>query len=334
MKKESLGSTFGLRICFLVFIGFTAFFGTSWAQYPERPITIIVGSDPGGPIDMVARTMAASAEKELGQPIIIENKAGGAGDVALGILQSAKPDGYTLCAVINHSIAGTPLMQKVPFKPLKSFTPIAGYAVGEHTGLVVKSDAPWKTFKEFLEYAKQNPGKVKYSSSGIGMSAHMVMESIARKDGVKWVHIPFKGNPAAVTAVLGGHVDACTSGVDFVPQVKAGALRVLLTHGRQRSPNFPDVPTAMELGYSITSENIHSIVGPAGLPAAVVQKLETAIKRATETPQFKSAIERIYVSPFYCNSKEYEQRLKDYWVKTEKLLKDVGIIQEPATQPY
>jgi tripartite-type tricarboxylate transporter receptor subunit TctC len=334
MKKQRLGSAFGLRIGFLVLIGFVALSAFSWAEYPERHITIMVGSDPGGPIDLVARGAAAGAEKELGKPIIVENKGGGAGTVALGVVQSAAPDGYTLCGVINMSIAGIPLVQKVPFKPLKSFTPVVGYAIGEHTGLVVKADAPWKTFKEFLEFARQNPGKVKYSSSGIGMSAHLVMEAIARKEGVKWVHVPYKGNPAAVTAALGGHVDACTSGVDFVPLVQSGSLRVLLTHGRQRSPNFPDVPTALELGYSITSENIHSVVGPAGLSPSVVQKLESAFKKGTETPQFRSLIERIYVSPFYCDSKEYEHRLKDFWEKNEKLLKDVGIIKEAATPPY
>ena len=271
MKKLNFGPNYRAGICFMVLVFFTVFSSSSWAEYPERPITIYVGTDPGGPVDLIARGAAAGAEKELGHPIIVENKAGGAGTVALGVLQSAKPDGYTLCAVINQSIAGIPLMQKVPFKPLKSFTPVVGYAIGEHTGLVVKADAPWKTFKEFLEYARQNPGKIKYSSSGIGMSAHLVMESIAHKEGIKWVHIPFKSNPAAMTAVLGGHVDACTSGVDFVPQVKAGEVRVLLTHGRKRSPNFPDVPTALELGYSITSENIHSLVGPAGLPRSVVR---------------------------------------------------------------
>jgi tripartite-type tricarboxylate transporter receptor subunit TctC len=333
MRKQSFGHVVRRTASFLV-LTFMVLPASSWAEYPERPITILVGSDPGGPVDMVARGAAAAAQKELGKPIILENKGGGAGTVALGVLQSAKPDGYTLCAVINQSIAVIPLMQKVPFRPLKSFTPIAGYAIGEHTGLVVKSDAPWKTFKEFLEYARQNPGKVKYSSSGIGMSAHLVMESIARKEGIKWVHVPYKGNPAAVTAVLGGHVDACTSGVDFVPQVRAGVLRVLLTHGRQRSPNFPGVPTAMELGYSITSENIHSVVGPAGLPPSVVQKLETAFKKGAETPQFQSLIEHIYVSPFYCNGKEYERHLKDCWEKNEKLLKDLGIIQAAATQPY
>jgi tripartite-type tricarboxylate transporter receptor subunit TctC len=333
MKKQIFGFTYQAGIYFIAAILLVTFSAFSRAEYPERPITIYVGSDPGGPVDLIARGAAAGAEKELGQPIIVENKAGGAGTVALSILQTAKPDGYTLCAVINQSIAGIPLMQKVPFKPLKSFTPVVGYAIGEHTGLIVKADAPWKTFKEFLEYARQNPGKVKYSSAGIGMSAHLVMESIAHKEGINWVLSPFKSNPTAMTAVLGGHVDACTSGVDFVPQAKAGEVRVLLTHGRKRSPNFPDVPTALELGYSITSENIHSLVGPAGLPRSVVQKLDAAFKRSTEANQFKSLMERIYVSPFYVTSKDYEQHLRQYWEKNEKLLKNVGIIKEPATQP-
>ena len=225
-------------------------------------------------------------------------------------------------------------MQKVTYKPLKSFTPIVGLAAAEHTALLVKSDAPWKTFPEFMDYAKKNPGKIKYSSSGVGTGMHVVMEYIASKEGVKWVHVPYKGSPASRAALLGGHVHACSSGIDWPPFVQSGELRVLATHGHTRSPHFPNVPTMKELGYDVTNETIHGIFGPAGLPPDVVAKLEAAFAKGMETPEFKTTREKLYLSPVSYNSKQFEQHLKEYWAKEEKMLKDVGVIKEPATQPY
>ena len=231
------------------------------AAYPERPVTVLVAYDPGSPSDLISRAAGIGAERALGQKLVFENRPGGGGSVALGILATVQPDGYTLAGAPNVSVVDAALMQKVPYKPLKSFTPIFGLALAAHTALLVKSDAPWKTATEFLAYAKANPGKIKYSSSGVGSGMHVVMEYIARKDGIKWVHVPYKGSPAARTALLGGHVHACSSGVDWPPFVKSGDLRVLATHGHTRSPHFPDVPTMKELGYDVTNDTIHGILG-------------------------------------------------------------------------
>lgn len=321
-----------IRACCMVGLVFLA--GPAWSTFPERPITVVVGSEPGGPIDLAARALAASSEKYLGKPIVVENKGGGGGTVAAAIVATAKPDGYTLCATPNITFGNTPLVQKVPFKPLKSFTPIVGYAIGEHTALLVKSDASWKTAKEFFAYAKSNPGKVKYSSAGIGMSVHVVMEIVARKEGIQWVHVPYKGAAPALTALLGGHVDACSAATNFVPHAKAGLVRVLATHGRARSPYFPDVPTFRDLGYDAISETIHSVAGPASLPGDVVQKLESSFLKGMDAPEFKNTIERIYLSSRPMTAKEYDQHLKDFWFKYEKIFKEMGLITEPATQPY
>jgi len=331
-RQRKQGRQWLIRACCVVALFLVA--GTAWSAFPERPVTLVVGSEPGGPIDLAARSLAASSEKYLGKQIVVENKGGGGGTVAAAIVATAKPDGYTLCATPNITFGNTPLVQKVTFKPLKSFTPIVGYAIGEHTALVVKTDAPWKTAKEFFEYAKKNPGKVKYSSAGVGMSVHIVMETVARKDGIQWVHVPYKGAAPALTALMGGHVDACSSATNFVPQARAGLVRVLATHGRARSPSFPDVPTFRELGYDAISETIHLVVGPAPLPADVVQKLESAFLKGMEAPEFKETIERIYLSPMRMTDKECEQHLKEFWFKYEKIFKEMGLITEPATQPY
>ena len=306
----------------------------AWSEYPERPVTVILGMDAGGATDVSIRSMAPAVGAVLGKSIIVENKGGGGGAVALGVVATAKPDGHTLFGGQNVSIVDTPLMQKVTFKPLASFTPVVVFAGSEHSALLVKNDAPWKTFKEFMDYAKKNPGKVKYSSAGVGSGMHVAMEVIAHKDGIKWVHVPYKGTAPSRMALLGGHVDACSSGVDWPPFVQSGQLRVLATHGERRSPHFPDVPTLKELGYGFVSETVHSIAGPVGLPPDVVRKLETAFKKGTETPEFKTALEKLYLSPIFMNSKEYDQHLKEKWGRTEKMFKETGIIKEAATQPY
>jgi tripartite-type tricarboxylate transporter receptor subunit TctC len=304
------------------------------SEYPERPVTIMVAMDPGGPTDIMTRALAVGAEKYLGKPFTIENRGGGGGAVALGVIANAKPDGYALCAAPNVAGVDTALMQKVTFKPLKSFVPIMAHSAAEHTALLVKSDAPWKTFKEFIEYAKKNPNKVKYSTAGIGTGMHVAMEVIAHKDEIKWIHVPYKGAAPALTALLGGHVDACSAGIGYQPHVQTGSVRMLADHGVKRQVAFPNIPTLMELGYDYTNDTVHGIVGPAGLPPDMMKKLETAFARGMETPEFKTAQEKLYLNPIYYDSKQYERHLQEKWIRTEKMLREVGIIKEAATQPY
>jgi tripartite-type tricarboxylate transporter receptor subunit TctC len=320
-------------ICCLVLMCVVFFPGKGHAEYPDRPVTIIVGNEAGGTADIITRALAVGSEKQLGKAIIVENKGGGGGAVALGALVSGKSDGYALCAVPNDALINTPLMQKVPFKPLKSFTPIIGHSASENTALLVKSDAPWASFKEFMEYAKKNPGKIKYSSAGVGTGMHTAMEYVAHQDGIKWVHVPYKGTAPARTALLGGHVDACSSGVDWQPFVQSGQLRVLVTHGRKRLSNFPNVPTMKELGYDFVSDTIHGIVGPAGLPPDVIKKLEITFTKGIETSEFKMTQEKLSLTPVYYDSKEFDRHLKEHWIKMQKIFIETGVIKEAATQP-
>ena len=304
------------------------------AEYPDKPVNVMVAYAAGGTTDLITRVLAAGSEKGLGKNFVIDNKGGGQGTVALSILATMKPDGYTLCAVSSDAVVYTPLMQKVPFRPLKSFVSIIGFAEAMNTGLIVKSDAPWKTFGEFIDYAKRNPGKVKYSSAGVGSGMHLAMEEIARKDGIKWIHVPYTGTAPATVALLGGHVDACSAGAEFVPYARAGSVRLLATHGQKRSPTFPDVPTLKELGYGFSKETVFAIVAPAGVPDSIIKKLEAAFTKGTQTPEFKSMIEKLDLSQALYKGSDYDQFLKDLWARSEKMLKDIGIIKEAATQPY
>ncbi len=326
----------GLVILTFVLSGTCVYWAASpaLAEFPDRPLSILVSFAAGGSSDMSFRALAIGAEKYLGQSIIVENKGGGGGTLALANIAHAKPDGYTLCQAASTGIVRAPQMQKVTYKPLKSFTPIMAYVGAHNSGLVVRTEAPWKTMKEFLDFAKQNPGKIKYGTPGVGSAPHHAMEFLAHKEGIRWVHVPYTGSAPAMTAVLGGHIDAGSVGPEWVPFAQAGKFRVLGTHEYKRSAAFPDIPTFKELGFDFVNETVFSVFGPAGLPPDIVSKLETAFTKGMETPQFKSVMEKLNLIPAYYNSKDYDLFLKDLWVKIEKSLKETGLIKEVATQPY
>lgn len=317
---------------FLVLLNIVFFTGVARAEYPEREITMLTMADPGVTMDILTRALIIGAGNYLKRPIIVEYKPGSAGMLAASVIATSKPDGYTLCTVQNAAIIDGPLMQKAPFKPLKSFTPITVFAMSEHTGTLVANDAPWKTFKELVDYAKKNPGKIKYGTS-FGSGMHIAMEVVTKQEGISWVRVPFTTGGPARTAVMGHHIDAVASGADWPPFVESGQLRILVTHGRTRAPHSPNVPNLIELGYNFAGDVLQSVVGPAGLPPHVVAKLETAFVKGMETPEFKAAVEKVYMSPFYLNSKDYDRNLKERWARNEKMFKEFGIIKEAATQP-
>jgi tripartite-type tricarboxylate transporter receptor subunit TctC len=339
-KRRIAVKDFNGRIKISVFILFAVYICTfmmafeARAEYPERPISLLVSYAPGGSSDMTARVLAVDAEKILGQPIIVENRGGGGGTLALAHVANAQPDGYTICQAASTGIVRTPLLQKVPYKPLASFTPIMAYVGAHNSGLVVKSDAPWKTMREFLDYAKKNPRKVKYGTPGVGTALHHAMEFVAHQEGIEWVHVPFPGSAPAINSLLGGHVTAGSVGPELVPFAQAGSLRTLGTHEYKRSATFPDVPTFREQGFDFVNETVFSIFGPAGLPPDVVKKLETAFTKAMESPQFKAVCEKMSLIPAYYNSKDYDRFLKELWPTLEKSHKETGLIKEAATQPY
>jgi tripartite-type tricarboxylate transporter receptor subunit TctC len=331
MKKRITSVSLWLFLCLAIIM--SVFAVEVRAEFPDRPITMFISMAPGGSVDICTRSISAAAEKILGKPIIIENKAGGGGTVAYALVANAKPDGYTLCGGVSTGIVRAPQMQKVTFKPLKSFTPLIAYA-GPYNGIVVKSDAPWKTFKELVEYAKKNPNKVKYGTGGIGTAMHHAMAFIEHQDGIKWIHIPYKGNADAMTALLGGHVDVASVGPEWVPFVRSGTMRVLVVTEEKKNPNYPDVPTLKELGYDFANETVFCIVGPAGLPSDVQSKLENAFAKAAASSEVKTAVEKLDLVPILMVGKPYDDYLKSVWSRLEKNLKETGLIKEPATAPY
>ncbi|MBW1723322.1 MAG: tripartite tricarboxylate transporter substrate binding protein [Deltaproteobacteria bacterium] len=304
----------------------------AFAEYPDKPITILVAFAAGGSVDTTVRALAAGAEKILGQPVIIENRPGGGGSVALAVLKGASPDGYTLAGATSTAIVRVPQRRKVPYFPLKSFTPIFAYAQPP-SAVVVKTDAPWKTFKELVEYARKNPGKVKYSTAGAGSFMHMAMEMVKVQEGIRWIHIPYKGTMPALTALLGGHVDACSAGPQFVGMVKSGKVRILAVQTKERMEEFPDVPAFPELGYSWYNNTLFSIFGPAGMAPEIVKKLEATFMKVAQTEKFKKILKQYAMVITNLGSKEYKDFLEKSWPEETEVLKKLGLIKKPATSP-
>jgi len=294
------------------------------AEFPSKPVTLIVPWPPGGSTDVSFRVLAETTSKYLGQPVIVENKAGGSGTVGGATMAAtAKPDGYTVCQ-LPITIFRLPYMMKVSWDPLKDFTYII-HLTGYTFGVVVKADAPWKTWNEFIAYAKANPNKVTYATPGAGTSLHITMETIAMRQGIKWIQVPMKGGGETTPAVLGGHVTATADSTGWAPQVDAGQLRLLVTWGNQRTKKWPDVPTLKELGYGIVSNSPFGIAGPKGMDPKVVKILHDAFKKGMEDPDYLKILERLDMEPFYKNSEDYAKYVKEMCEEEKEIVDKLGL---------
>jgi tripartite-type tricarboxylate transporter receptor subunit TctC len=237
--------------------------GMSRAQeFPAKPVVLVVPWPAGGTTDLGMRALANATEKYLKQKIVTENRPGAAGVLGPQQVVQAAPDGYTVVQ-IPITVFRAPFMRKVNFSPETDFTYIIGVS-GYTFGVVVRADAPWKTFQEFLTFAKNNPGKINYGTPGAGTSLHLTMEQIAGKQGIKWQHVPFKGTAETTSALLGGHIDAVADATGWAPMVNAGQFRLLVTWNAARSKNWPDVPTLKETGVDLVSNSPFGIAGPKG----------------------------------------------------------------------
>jgi len=300
------------------------------AAYPDKPITLLVGFAPGGSMDLSARALAAAVKKSSGNTVVIEDKPGGTGTVALSALLNQNPDGYTLCATPSSVLIRVSQMQQVPFRPLKSFKPILGFTTPE-LGIVVKSDSPWKKLKELVDDAVEHPGKIKYATTGVGSTTHAAVEEIAGKEKAQMIHVPYKGGSEALMALLGGHVDFASLTSEFIPSLKAGQTRLLATMNEKPSPRFPGVPTLKEAGYDFVNDAVFSIVGPYNLPRDIVEKLEKIFVRAIENKEYLETLDRLDLIPVFYDGRQFEDFLKSNWVKINRHLIASGLIKKAAT---
>jgi tripartite-type tricarboxylate transporter receptor subunit TctC len=279
--------------------------------YPSRPVTLVVPFPPGGVADLTARPVAAAMEKVLKSPVAVVNKQGAAGAVGMQSVAVAKPDGYTLLLALS-SISIIPeadrLFNRPPAFTVDQFAPIALISA-DPTVLVVPADKPWKTAKEFIEDAKKRPGQISYSSSGIYGTLHMAMELLSQAADIKLRHVPHAGGGPALTAVLGGHVDALASGPSVVlPHIKGGKLRALAGWGDKRIAALPDVPTFKELGYPDAEFYIWAgLFAPKGTPEPIMTKLRTTVREAVNDPEFKGAMDKLETPVTFKQGEEFQR---------------------------
>ncbi len=302
----------------------SALSGTASAQaYPARPIKLICPWPAGGSTDAVMRALAESVGKVLGGTVVIENKPGASGMLGPNELAKAAPDGYTL-SQLTIGVARLPHMQKMQFDPLKDFTYIA-CLTGYTFGIVVRADSPIKSIKELVDYAKANPEKFSYGSTGAGTTPHLAIEEFAAKAGIKLTHIPYKGSADGVQAVLGGHVMSHSDSTGWAPQVEAGNLRLLATYGSKRTRRWPNVPTLQELGYETVSDSPFGIGGPKGMDAALTKRLHDAFKKTLEDPAVLATLEKYDQSVIYMNTADYTKFIADQFVKEKAVIERLGL---------
>jgi tripartite-type tricarboxylate transporter receptor subunit TctC len=295
------------------------------AEYPDRPITLIANYSAGGGADLSARALAKKAEKTLGQPVAVVNRAGAGGTVGMAAIAASKPDGYTIGVTTYGPLTFAPHMNDLPYNALKDFEYIMGYGRYMY-GPVARSDSQFKTLKDLVAYAKANPGKVKYSLIGLPTPNNFGMVYLAKAEGIKWEPVVFKETPAAVAACLGGHVDLVSQNPgDVVSYIKAGRFRLLASFSDIRWPWVPDVPTAKELGYKFDVNSWLALGAPKGVPKPAMDKLRDAFKRAMDDPEFIEIMNKIYIPPAYKTAEEYKNLVEVGYKESETMIRELGL---------
>ena len=305
---------------------------TAAAQdYPSKPITMVVPFPPGGVAEIVGRPLASIMEKALKQPIVLINRPGAGGAVSMASVAKGPADGYTILMGLS-SISIFPVSDRVqgrqPAYELRDFAPIA-LVTADPTVLVVRADGPYKTVKDFVDAAKANPGRINYSSSGVYGTLHVAMEIFADAAGIKLFHVPYQGGGPAVTALLGGQVEALASGpAAAIGQIRGGKMRALASWSTERLKLLPEIPTFKELGYDAEFYIWTGIFVPVSTPPPVIQKLRTAVKDAATSEDFKAAMEKVSTPVAYLDAPEFAK----YWERDAARLKTavekIGKVEE------
>ncbi len=295
-------------------------------KYPERSITLVVPWAAGGSTDILARIVAEHLRQALGQPVVIENRTGASGNIGTATVARATPDGHTFLFntmsvhTMNHA-----LFASMPFDGVKDFSPIAMLAYVTNT-MIVHPSVPANTVKEFIDYAKANPGKITYASSGPGSTNHLCAALLEKMAGIQMVHVPYRGGAPAVADTVGGQTQLFfTAGTQSLPHVKAGRLRLLAVTERKRSPFLPDVPTVAETLPDYEMAVWYGAFGPAGMPREIVSKLNAEISRILFLPEVKNRMDDIAVEVAKSTPEELGTLARNDAEKWGKLIKELDI---------
>jgi tripartite-type tricarboxylate transporter receptor subunit TctC len=298
--------------------------------WPSRPITLIVPFPPGGLADIVARPVAEALARDLGQPVVIDNKPGAGGGIGMGLAAKSKPDGHTLLMALS-SLTVLPeadvILGRAPMFSLQDLRPVARYTA-DPTVLAVRADSPWKSVKDFIDEAKRRPGAINYGSSGNYGTMHVPMEILAQEAGVKLTHVPFTGAGPAVLALLGGQIQAVSTGPATVLQhVKAGKLRVLGHWGTGALASLPDVPALKDTGFNAEYAQWSGLFVPSGVPDAIVQRLRSAARNAAQDARVREVIQGAGSPILYQDMPEFERYVQADARRMADVVKRIGKVE-------
>jgi tripartite-type tricarboxylate transporter receptor subunit TctC len=305
-------------------------FATAQAAFPAKPITMVVPFPPGGLADLVGRPVAEAMGRDLGQPVVIENRGGAGGGIGMAHAAKAAPDGYTiLMALSSYSVLPTAdtVLGRQQMYAFNSLRPIARITA-DPTVLAVRADAPWKTVKDFVEDARKRPGAINFGSSGNYGTMHVPMEILKQVANVRMTHIPYTGAGPAIVALLGGQVDALSTGPATVLQhVKAGKVRVLGHWGNSRLESMPEVPSLKQSGYDAEYAQWSGLFVPAGTPEPVVQRLRAAARAAAHDPKVKEVIMGAGSPILYQDTPEFEKYVESDVQRMTDVVKRIGKVE-------
>jgi tripartite-type tricarboxylate transporter receptor subunit TctC len=305
-------------------------FAAAQPAWPAKPITMVVPFPPGGLADIVARPVAEAMSRELGQPVLIENKGGAGGGIGMALVSKAPADGYTILMALS-SLTVIPeadvVLGRAQMYALNSLRPIARFTA-DPTVLAVRADSPWKTAKDFVDDAKRRPGAINFGSSGNYGTMHVPMEILSQNAGIKMTHVPFTGAGPAVVALLGGQIDAVSSGPATVLQhVKAGKIRVLAHWGTTRLDALPDVPSLKAAGYDAEYAQWSGLFIPAATPEPVAQRLRAAARAAAMDPKVKEVILNAGSPILYQDTPDFEKYVQADARRMSDVVKKIGKVE-------
>jgi tripartite-type tricarboxylate transporter receptor subunit TctC len=297
------------------------------SEYPTKPIQFIIPYTPGGITDVLGRLTCSKSAEFMGQPMVVVNKPGAGGVLGADFVANSKPDGYTLSNgnIATHAI-NPAISSRVPYDPVKSFTPICNLIDNQNV-ILVRADSPLSTLEKMIDFAKKNPGKLVYGSSGVGTSNHLTAELLQQASGIQMAHVPHKGASPSLMALLGGHIEMVVSNyIDAIEQVKAGKVIALAVTSPQRFRDMPQVPSVVELGYpSVVMTPWHGVVGPAGLPKAIVDKLSGYFQKVLSTPDVKDKIYELGMTLSFKGPDDFKKWIQSEVEKYRTLAKKANI---------
>jgi len=310
-------------VSFLFFCPWTA--KAADADYPSKPVTLVVGFPAGGAVDLTARALVNGVKKHFPQPIIVENKSGAGGMVGLAQVGVKPPDGYTVGVIGSQAAAASWHMGTTNYNQLDDFTHILRYA-GLMFGIVVRQDSPFRILQDVVTYAKANPGKVSFGTSGVGSTGHLAMATLAQEAGdLQLTHIPYKGGGESLPALLGGHVDVLSDASSWASLVDAGKFRLLAVYSSERSRMYPSVPTVKESGYPVVYSNPLELFGPKGLPGPIVSKLHDAFRKGMDDPGFDAVLKKLGMPLLYLAGEELLKSNRENFERMKKVVEKLEL---------